>query len=794
MHLSTLDWTILAAFFTLLLVAAIATNRYARSVSGFLAANRCAGRYLIAVSYGMAQLGVISLVWFWQQYYDVGFTSIWWGFMENPAMILIALSGWVVYRFRQTRALTMAQFFEIRYSRKFRVFAGLVAFFSGIINYGIFPAVAARFFIALCGLPTEMAVGPWVVPTFAILMAVMLLTALFFVFIGGQVAVIVTDFLQGTFGQFVFLGVILFLLSTYSWSEIGETLLAAPEGKSMVNPFDLGQEEQFNAFYWVISVIVLFYGMLGWQGTSGYNAAAIDAHEAKMANILNGWRFRVLLLITLVLPICIRVVMTSPEHAAAAAEVQAIIAAQPANGADPAVLSSELRTPAAASVMLPSGLLGLFAAALLGAFLSTNDTYLHSWGSIFIQDVVLPFRKKPLSARAHLWLLRSSIFGVAVFAFCFSLWYTPNQYVAMFLALTGAIFVGGAGSAIIGGLYWRRATTAGAWAAMIAGMSLAGFGVVVKQLNESFIHPDGVLTMTFDSENDDREAILLGAVVSDGGVREFPQRDLRLRIEALESPAGDRGAVVGVTSLDAADAPLAVWTVTSSDAPETSHRILSGGSVVFDLREPRVGVLGAMSRAAAYVRNDMSGQVLTFWSIAISISLFVVVSLLTGREPFDLDRMLHRGIHADAPAADREERPDRWYERLGFGREMTRWDRIVTAVTIAWPIFFTLVFAAGLAWYLVAPVMQWPQISDEAWVEAWGWWLWFAIATAMVVTVWFTIGGFRDLVRMFRLMGQVQANDRDDGRVIGHVNADEISNSMDDGQTSPPTDPSGGTS
>ena len=149
MHLSVLDWIIVAAFLAGLAATALATNRYARTVSGFLAADRCAGRYLIAVSYGMAQLGVISLVWFWQQYYDVGFTSIWWGFMENPALIVIALSGWVVYRFRQTRALTMAQFFELRYSKRFRVFAGLVAFFSGIINYGIFPAVAARFFIAI---------------------------------------------------------------------------------------------------------------------------------------------------------------------------------------------------------------------------------------------------------------------------------------------------------------------------------------------------------------------------------------------------------------------------------------------------------------------------------------------------------------------------------------------------------------------------------------------------------------------------------------------------------------------
>ena len=77
--------------------------------------------------------------------------------------------------------------------------------------------------------------------------------------------------------------------------------------------------------------------------------------------------------------------------------------------------------------------------------------------------MVLPFRKKPLSPRAHLWLLRAAIFGVAIFAFLFSSWYEPTQYIAMFLALTGAVFVGGAGSAIIGGLYWKRGTTAAAW-------------------------------------------------------------------------------------------------------------------------------------------------------------------------------------------------------------------------------------------------------------------------------------------------------------------------------------------
>ena len=97
MNLTTLDWTIVMLLVGFLFSAALYTRRFATSVSGFLAANRCAGRYLISVAFNMAQLGVITLVWYFQQNYDVGFTSIWWGLLEGPALIVIALTGWVVY-------------------------------------------------------------------------------------------------------------------------------------------------------------------------------------------------------------------------------------------------------------------------------------------------------------------------------------------------------------------------------------------------------------------------------------------------------------------------------------------------------------------------------------------------------------------------------------------------------------------------------------------------------------------------------------------------------------------------
>ena len=95
-----------------------------------------------------------------------------------------------------------------RYSRNFRIFAGIVAFFAGIINFGIFPAVGAQFFINYCGLP-ESFLG---IPMYPLVMILLLGVALYFVYTGGQIAVIIADFFQGVFVTLVLFGIALFLI------------------------------------------------------------------------------------------------------------------------------------------------------------------------------------------------------------------------------------------------------------------------------------------------------------------------------------------------------------------------------------------------------------------------------------------------------------------------------------------------------------------------------------------------------------------------------------------------------
>ena len=142
--------------------------------------------------------------------------------------------------------MTLAEFFERRYNKKFRIFSGFIAFVSGIVNFGIFPAVGARFFLNYLGLPESVAFAGFDIPTFALLMLFLLSTSLYFVFSGGHVAVTIADFIQGVFSNFVFIWMILFFLFNVSWDQIFYSLNQAPENASLVNPFKTSQVEDFN--------------------------------------------------------------------------------------------------------------------------------------------------------------------------------------------------------------------------------------------------------------------------------------------------------------------------------------------------------------------------------------------------------------------------------------------------------------------------------------------------------------------------------------------------------------------
>ena len=195
MNLTALDWWIVGVFLAVLLGLAVYARRYTRSVSDYLAANRCAGRYLLTMGGGIAVFGAMSIVANFEKFYHAGFAASWWQWMLTPLAVIVAMSGWVAYRFRQTRAMTMAQFFEQRYSRKFRIFTGILAWFSGVLNYGIAPGIVGRFLMYFCGLPHQFDWLGMTIPTLPLLMAGVLLISLSIALFGGFISVLITFFI-----------------------------------------------------------------------------------------------------------------------------------------------------------------------------------------------------------------------------------------------------------------------------------------------------------------------------------------------------------------------------------------------------------------------------------------------------------------------------------------------------------------------------------------------------------------------------------------------------------------------
>jgi SSS family solute:Na+ symporter len=252
----------------------------------------------------------------------------------------------------------------------------------------------------------------------------------------------------------------------------------------MLNPFAQEDIPSFNVWFFVIMAVNTVYSWMAWQGNQGYNCSAKTPHDAKMAKVLAMWRYGVTWTVVGLIPICAYVFMNSPQFAEQAAEVTHALEQLPEAGAE-----KQLLVPLVMRQIMPAGIFGLFVAAMLASAISTDDTCLHSWGSIFIQDIVMPFKKKPLAKDQHLKWLRRSILGVAAFVWLWSMLFPLQEYIFMYWAITGAIYVGGAGSAIIGGFYWKRATTPGAWAGMITGSLLATVGLLLVNVIWPFVLP-----------------------------------------------------------------------------------------------------------------------------------------------------------------------------------------------------------------------------------------------------------------------------------------------------------------
>ena len=755
-----LDWIIVFIPLLVVLVIGLKSQKYVKSVADFLAAGRVAGRYVICVASGEAGMGLISLVAMWEMYYSCGFAVSFWSAIAAPLGLIFGLTGFCTYRFRETKAMTMGQFFEMRYNRAFRIFAAVLQSISGVINYAIFPAVGARCMMYFLDLPVHFYVCGWKFSTFGLLMLLFLGIAVWIVTMGGQITIMVTDCVQGLVSYPLYAIIVAYIFYRFSWNgEMVPALMDRAPGESMLNPYDIKNMRTFNLFYVFVGIFSSIFNRMAWSGTQGYNVAAANAHEQKMGGLLGTWRAGFSTMMIVLLAVAGYTYMTHIDfkkeadsvHRQLTAKTMAEMAHEkrfdairqdvetltktgtvtPAmkeilkkdpkfdlskpldpgkyrEAAQAAVATVDKGTaqtigtiyhqmlvPVALREMLPMGITGVLCALLIFLMISTDTTYMHSWGSIIVQDIILPFRKTPFTPRQQLNLLRGIIAGVAVFAFLFSYFFAQMDYILMFFAITGAIWLGGAGPVIVFGLYWKRGTSAGAFAALGSGSFLAVAGILCQQTWAKYIYP----------------------FLEDTNL----VKPVSWFFETVSAPFN----------------PYIVWKVTPDRFPVNSQEIY-------------------------------------FIAMVVAILLYVGLSLVTSRKPFNLERMLHRGVYAEE-GKTLEKIPWNIHtvfsKLIGIDSNYTRGDKI-----LAWSVFlwsfgwgFLLCFVGIVIWN---SIYQWPN----------HWWaINFHITmllvpgiVAVVSTIWFSIGGTVDLCRLFKRLKEKEDDYLDDGRVVKPVSAEDL--------------------
>ncbi len=652
--MQTLDWLLVALPLLIVVAIGLYTQSYMKSVADFLSSGRLAGRYLLAVAKAESQAGAVVFVALFELTAHAGFTVTWWQWIQAPVMLAVAISGFMFYRYRETRAMTLAQFFEIRYSRNFRLFTGGLGFLAGILNFGIIPAVGAQFFVAFLQMPQEVHLFSFPVPTFVLVMATLLSITVFITLSGGLITVMITNCVEGIISQIFYLIIIIALIVMFKWEDVSQVLLSQPPNHSLLNPFDSSGIKDFNLWFVVLSIFGGVYGLMAWQNASGYNSAALTAHEARMGGVLGNWRGLAKNALATLMAVCAVTFLNHPDFLAAAAPVHSAVAAIP----NPKT-QAQMEIPLAVSYMLPVGIKGMFCVVLLMGVFGGDSSHLHSWGGIFVQDVLVPLRKKPFETVQHIRALRYSIIGVAIFALIFGSLFRQIEYIFMWWAVTSSVFIGGAGAVIMGGLYWKKGTTAGAWAAMLTGSILA--------------------------------------------------------------------------------------------------------------------VSGILLRLAYGDKFPLNGQWVSTVAMLSAVGVYALVSLLTCREDFNMERMLHRGSYAGTLPQLGEEiisPPKRrltWGRIIGFDENFTLTDKWIAGGLFAWSMFWFAVMAIGTAWNLIAP---WPALWWSAFWHIAG--VGIPAIMALVAAIWFTWGGIRDMCDLFRRLRAQTVNKLDDGSVVGHRNLDEM--------------------
>ena len=425
------DWLVVLVYLFGITVIGVWASKKVKGDASFFISDRSYGKLLMTF-YGFGSgTHADQAVSVAAKTYRSGASGIWYQWL----WLFVTPFFWLIAPiFRRMRALTTADYFEARYDRSVGVLFAVFGMGQVMITLGVMLKGSTAMITAVSGGAIDAN------------MAVLGMTVMFLIYgvAGGLNAAIITDFIQG------WLTIVLsFLILPFALYKMGG-MVGLRETLNDPVLFKIVAPGEINAFY---IVVISFNALVGWVAQPGAMQVCGPGKtemESRFGFTCGMFIKRICTVAWVLTGLC-----AVGMYAGRDIDVDHVYG----------LMSRDIL-----SVIAP-GLVGLFLASMLAAVMSTADTMMLSSAALFTENIYRPFIAKGKSHKHYLFVGRVASAGIVLCAILFA--YQVESVVAgleIFWKVAAMM-----GIAFWAGLFWRRATVAGAWATTLTSFAVLLF-------------------------------------------------------------------------------------------------------------------------------------------------------------------------------------------------------------------------------------------------------------------------------------------------------------------------------
>jgi len=382
----------------------------------------------------------------------------------------------------------------------------------GLLNMGVFLKIGGDFLVIVTNISTgTIDLGFITLTNLQFIMALLLIAVATYTILGGMLSVLITDFLQ-----FIVMSVGLIVVTVLILKEVGfNNLVDTVQANVGAGGFNPLANKGLGWPFLIFQILIQTAATLTWQTSIARVLASKDQKTGRKIYTGTSFFFVARFLIPGMWGMAALWMLSQPAHRSDLLDLRRteLAAIEQRGDAVAKSMSAEEKTlvversrdlvaelgakkesertdgeksvlavatkveqevslhamPKFLSLFVPLGLMGLLIAAMLAADMSTDSSYMLTWGSVIYNDITAPFRKTKWSEKKGILANRMIVALIGVYLLLFGLFYEIKGNVWDYLTLTGSIYLSSMSVLLIACCYWKRANNWGALGGIIIG-------------------------------------------------------------------------------------------------------------------------------------------------------------------------------------------------------------------------------------------------------------------------------------------------------------------------------------